>query len=174
MKRTLIFSAIITVFFFEFILAQDDIQIGSPNAARTTTGALYDYSDPSAVNIKVQLWGYVKLPGYYIVPAGTSLNELMSLGGGPTEDASLDEIRIIKIREGSQTIMLKYDYNDLMWEDNINKQINFIRLDAGDVVVVPGEPRYFVREDIAFYLGVLTALASITALILSIISINNL
>ena len=62
----------------------------------------------------------------------------------------------------------------MVWEDNIKTQIKYIRLDAGDVVVVPGEPRYFVREDIAFYLGVLTALASIAALILSIISINNL
>jgi len=174
MKRAIILTSILTVFFFEFIYAQDDIQIGSPNANRTTTGALYDYSDPNAVNIKVQLWGYIKFSGYFIVPAGTSLNELLSLAGGPTEDATLTDIRVVKMREGSQTTMLKYDYNDLVWEQNINKQINYIRLDAGDIVVIPGEPRYFVREDIAFYLGVLTALASITALILSIISINNL
>jgi len=174
MKRAIILTSILTVFFFEFIYAQDDIQIGSPNANRTTTGALYDYSDPNAVNIKVQLWGYVKFSGYFIVPAGTSLNELLSLAGGATEDATLTDIRVVKMREGSQTTMLKYDYNDLVWEQNINKQINYIRLDAGDIVVIPGEPRYFVREDIAFYLGVLTALASITALILSIISINNL
>jgi len=174
MRRTIILTSVLTIFFFEFLPAQDDIQIGSPNAARTTTGALYDYSDPNAVNIKVQLWGYVKYSGYFIVPAGTSLNELMSLAGGPTEDATLSDIRVVKMREGSQTTMLKYDYNDLVWEANIKTQIKYTRLDAGDIVVVPGEPRYFVREDIAFYLGVLTALASITALILSIISINNL
>ena len=85
----------------------------------------------------------------------------------------LDNIRVVKIREGTETTMLKYNYNDLVWEENIKTQINFVRLDAGDIVVVPGEPRYFVREDIAFYLGVITALASIAALILSIISINN-
>ena len=174
MKKALILTSIIMIFFIDFLQAQEDIQIGSPNTARSTTGALYDYSDPDGVNIKVQLWGYVKYSGYYIVPAGTSLNELMSLAGGPTEDASLDDIRVVKIREGSETYMVKYDYNDLVWEENIKTQIKYIRLDAGDVVVVPGEPRYFVREDIAFYLGVLTALASIAALILSIISINNL
>ena len=90
MKRTLIFTAIITVFFFEFILAQDDIQIGSPNATRpAASGALYDYSTPNTVNIKVQLWGYVRFPGFYIVAVGTSINELISLGGGPMEDATL-------------------------------------------------------------------------------------
>lgn len=173
MKRAILFTSVLTVFLFDFIYAQDDFQIGSPNANRSTTGALYDYSDPNAVNIKVQLWGYVKFSGYYIVPAGTSLNELMSLAGGPTEDATLTDIRVVKMREASQTTMFKYDYNDLVWEDKINKQINYIRLDAGDIIVIPGEPRYFVREDVAFYLGIVTALASIAALIISVISISN-
>lgn len=150
--------------------AQTDIQIGSQGARVSQTGALFDYSDPTAVNIKVQLWGYVEFPGYYIVPAGISLNELISLGGGPTEDARLDEIRIVKIKEGVQTKMVKYNYNDLMWEETINNQVEYIVLNAGDVVVVPGEPRYFVRQDIAFYLGIVTALASIAALIISITS----
>src|SRR4030066_2525157 len=173
MKLVIILTPLLTIFFFGFIYAQDDIQIGSPNTTRTTTGALYDYSDPNAVNIKVQLWGYVGNPGYYITPAGTSLNELISLAGGPAEDASLDDIRVIKIKAGSQTVMVKYNYNDLFWEDKIKSQINYVRLDAGDIVVIPGEPRYFVREDIAFYLGLLTALASITALVISIISLTN-
>jgi hypothetical protein len=123
MKRALILTSALIVFFIDFLHAQEDIQIGSPNTARSTTGALYDYSDPDGVNIKVQLWGYVKHSGYYIVPAGTSLNELMSLGGGPTEDASLNEIRVVKMKEGAETFMVKYDYNDLVWEENINTEI---------------------------------------------------
>jgi hypothetical protein len=151
-----------------FLYSQTDIQIGSQRTGASQTGALFDYSDPNSVNIKVQLWGYVQFPGFYIVPAGISLNELISLGGGPTEDATLNEIRIVKIKAGLQTKMNKYNYNDLMWEENINSNIQYIVLDAGDVVVVPGEPRYFVRQDIAFYLGIVTALASIAALIISI------
>jgi hypothetical protein len=173
MRTKILFTLLLLILSASLISAQDDIQIGSPNAARTTSGGLYDYSDPSGVNIKVQLWGYVKYSGYYIVPAGTSLNELMSLAGGPSEDASLDDIRVIKMREGSQTVMMKYNYNELVWEDNIKTQIKYIRLDAGDIVVVPGEPRYFVREDVAFYLGILTALASVAALVISVISLTN-
>lgn len=161
-------------FLIGFLQAQEDIQIGSSNTTRpSATGALYDYSTQNTINIKVQLWGYVKYPGVYIVPEGTSINELISLAGGPTEDATLTDIRVIKIKEGVQTTMLKYDYNDFMWEDKINTNIKYKRLDAGDIVSVPGAPRYFLRQDIAFYLGVLTALASLTALILSIISISN-
>jgi len=69
MKRTIILTAVITVFFLEFINAQDDIQIGSPNATRpAASGALYDYSVTNTINIKVQLWGYVRFPGFYILP----------------------------------------------------------------------------------------------------------
>jgi hypothetical protein len=55
-----------------------------------------------------------------------------------------------------------------MWEKDLKAEINYVPLEAGDVVVVPGEPRYFIRQDIAFYLGIVTALASIAALIISI------
>ena len=59
MKKTKIFIVILIMFFFEFVNAQDDIQIGSQGYGINQRGALFDYSDPTAVNIKVQLWGYV-------------------------------------------------------------------------------------------------------------------
>jgi len=173
MKKAILLIPFILFFLSGSLQAQDDIQIGRPFNTQATTGALYDFSDPNSINIKVQLWGYVRFPGFYIVPVGVSLNELLSLGGGPTEDANLEDIRVVKIKEGSETVMQKYNYNDIVWEEKIKSKINFTRLDAGDIVVVPGEPRYFVREDVAFYLGVLTALASIAALVISIISITN-
>ena len=174
MKRTIILTSILILFLFEFVCAQDDIQIGSPNATRpSSAGALYDYSVGNTINIKVQLWGYVRFPGFYIVPEGTSINELISVAGGPTEDANLNDIRVVKLKEGSQTTMMKYNYNDLVWEDKISNQIDYISLNAGDIVVVPGEPRYFVREDVTFYLGILSALASISALVISIIILTE-
>jgi hypothetical protein len=161
--------------FYSFIYSQEDIQIGSrPSGYARDRGGFYDYSDPEAVNIKVQLWGYVRFSGYYIVPVTTSINELISFAGGPTEDADLTDIRVTKIKEGSQSIIMRYNYNDLMWEDyDPNTEIKYTGLQAGDIIVVPGEPRYFVREDIAFYLGIVTTLASLTALILSILSFND-
>ena len=167
------FIILLVFIFSNFLSAQEDIQVGNQGRIGNSSGALYDYSSPSEVNFRVQIWGYANLPGFYIVPAGTSLNELISLAGGPTEDALLNDIRIVKMKEGYQTTMTKYNYNDLVWEKNITNQISYVRLDAGDIVVIPGEPRYFTREDITFYLSVLTALASTTALIMSIIYISN-
>ena len=173
MKIKALFLILLVAGLYTNIYSQDDIQIGSLGARTGQQGGLFDYSNPSTINIKVQLWGYVQYPGYYVVPAGISINELISFAGGPKEDASLEDIRVTKIKEGTPTKMVKYNYNDMVWEDEIKNQINFVRLEAGDIVVVPGEPRYFVREDVAFYLGIVTTLASLAALILSIISFNN-
>lgn len=174
MKRIPILTLFVILCLFEFVQAQDDIQVGRLGGEGTATvGALYNYSDPNSVNFRIQLWGYVRFPGFYVVPAGTSLNELISLAGGPQEDASLDDIRVVRIKEGSPTTMVKYNYDDLVWQDEINNKVEYVTLNAGDVVIVPGEPRYFAREDVAFYLGILTSLASIGALVISIIALTS-
>lgn len=150
------------------LYAQDDVQIGSNlNNYRQTQGGLFDYSDPSGINIKVQLWGYVKFPGYYIIPSYSNMSDLLSFAGGPLEDAILKDVRIYR-KTDEKSELFKYNFNDLLWEDSLKTEINFPKLNAGDVVVVPGEPRYFLRQDISFYLSLTTALASIVALIISI------
>lgn len=169
MKTKIILAVFFISGFYNLAYSQDDIQIGSPNRDRMgPTGAVYDYSDPSGVNIKVQLWGSVRYPGYYIIPIGLSIHELISFAGGPTEDAVLDDVRVAKVKEGSQTSMEKYNYDDLMWKDDIKDTIRFVRLEAGDIIVVPSKPRYFVREDISFYLSIITALASLWALVFTL------
>ncbi len=151
------------------VQAQDNIQLGGDlRNMRQTQSGLFDYSDQGSINIKIQLWGYVKYPGFYIVPIRTTINELISLAGGPQEDALLGDIRVIKINADSTGVIQKYNYNDIMWEDELTTPLKLVQLDAGDIVVVPGEPRYFIRQDISFYLSVVTALASLAALIISI------
>jgi hypothetical protein len=173
MKFKILLTLITCIISLSSLFAQEDIQIGAQKYTRTTQSGLFDFSDPTGINIKVQIWGYVKYPGYYIVPARSSANDLISLAGGPLEDALVEDIRILRTNPDSSTTMTKYNYNDLLWEEELTAPVKFPRLNAGDMIIVPGEPRYFVRQDIAFYLGIVTSLASITALILSILSFNN-
>ncbi len=173
MNIKILLSLFLITGLFTINYSQDDILIGSSGARTGQAGGLFDYSNPSTVNIKVQLWGYVGYPGYYIVPVETSINELLSYAGGPRSDANLNDIRVTKIKDGVQTKVVKYNFNDLMWKDETNPKISYVRLEAGDIVVVPGEPRYFARDDVGFYLGIVTTLASLTALILSIVSFNR-
>jgi hypothetical protein len=55
MKIKLFFFAVILILLISNTYAQDDIQIGSSGRS-SAGGGFFDYSDPSAVNIKVQLW----------------------------------------------------------------------------------------------------------------------
>jgi len=168
MKR-IIFLVFLIVSSLSFIYAQEDVQIGSNlNNYRQTQGGLFDYSDPSGINIKVQLWGYVKYPGYYVIPAHSTMNDLISYAGGPLEDAMMEDLRIYRAKNEDGNKLTRYNLNELLWEDSLTTEIIFPVLNAGDVVLVPGEPRYFLREDISFYLSVTTALASLAALIISI------
>lgn len=149
--------------------AQDDVQIGSNlNNRSQSQGGLYDYSDPAGFNIKVQLWGYVKYPGYYVVPASSNLNDILSYAGGPLEDAMLNDVRIYRQTEVESEKLTRYNLNDLLWSDSLTTAIVFPKLNAGDVVLVPGEPRYFVREDIQFFVSISLALATLAVLIISI------
>jgi hypothetical protein len=173
MKINLALTLITVLFCISMSKAQEDVQIGGTANRLSQQTGFFDFSDPTGINIKVQLWGYVKFPGYYIVPARSSVNELISLAGGPNEDARIEDIRIIRANADSSSSMYKYDYNSFLWEDELGATIKFPRLLAGDMIMVPGEPRYFVREDIVFYLSIVTTLASLTALILSILSFNN-
>ena len=169
--KTIVFLMFLLIFLSTLSYSQDDIQIGgNPNrdGYSRVNGGVFDYSDPSGVNIKVQLWGYVRYPGYYIVPAGISINELISYAGGPTEDALLEDVRLTKIKQGSKTVMYKYNYNDLIWKDNLDTEINFVPIAAGDIIVVPGEPRYFGRENFQFFFSVFSTLATLAILIYSI------
>jgi len=173
MRLNLFFTIILAFIFISSLSAQEDIQIGSMKYNQLYQSGFFDYSDPSGINIKVQLWGYVKFPGYYIVPARSSVNDLISLAGGPTADGRIEDIRIIRANADSSTTMFKYDYNALLWEDELGTMVKFPRLLAGDMIMVPGSPRYFVREDVSFFLSITTALASIISAAAIIISITK-
>lgn len=167
--KNIFFVSIFLIFTLFTAVAQDDVQIGSNFRDRTQSqGGLFDYSDPAGFNIKVQLWGYVKYPGYYVVPANSSLNDLLSYGGGPVLDAMLDDIRIYRKTETGNEELMKYNLDDLLWGDSLASKIIFPKLIAGDVILVPGEPRYFVREDIQFFVSLSLAIATLAVLIISL------
>ena len=173
MRFNFLFSFILALVFITSLTAQEDVQIGSQKLNQLWQSGFFDFSDPSGINIKVQLWGSVRFPGYYIIPARSSVNDLISLAGGPNQEAVLEDIRILRANQDSSTTLFKYDYNGLLWEDELGITIKFPRLLAGDMIMVPGHPRYFVREDVSFILSITTAVASIISAIAIIISITK-
>ena len=167
MKNLLLSGILLITFFSTNLFAQEDIQIGKSQKGTTTpNGALYDYSDPNSINIKVMVWGYVKYPGQYIIPATSSVNNLISLAGGPTEDADLSELKLFRINPDSSQTIIKFDYNDLLWDNNsLSKPIKIPKLLAGDILLVPGSPRWFLKDYIGIILSVFSTVASIATLL---------
>lgn len=64
-------------------------------------GSQYFLGDRDEILMNVNVWGYVRNPGQYMVPRNTNLVSLISFAGGPREGANLGDVRII--REGHQT-----------------------------------------------------------------------
>jgi len=149
----------------------NDTKIGVDYGAlkQNPQGAVYDYSDPQSVNIKVAVWGNVRFPGRYIVPEYTNAKDLLSYAGGPTDAALLDDLRIFRTKSDSTQEFIQFNYNDLLWEKNLKSSHSLPQIKAGDVLLVPGEPRWYTKDYVSLTLSVISTLISLSILILNIV-----
>ena len=133
--------------------------------------AMFDLSDPTGVNIEVNLWGYVRYPGRYRVPLNTTFLDLMSFSGGPTDESNLEEIRIIRDANDptKKAQVIKLNYDDLLWGEQVSSQpkVNPVLI-PGDVVVVLKEKRYTFRDNLQIYIPILTSVISIATFIITL------
>ena len=170
LQKVLKILSILSLFFFSNLsFAQnEDYQLGvSGNNLGQSQGAYYDYSDPSGLNIKVSVWGYVKYPGRYIIPERSNINDLISYSGGISDDSNIDEMRIFRVNPDSTQEMLLYNYEELWWSESLQKQITLSKLQAGDVLIVPGRPRWYWENYFTLTLSFVGVLLSLATLIIT-------
>ncbi len=179
MNRTYRFVSILALLILLYVdpsilySQQDGLRVGNDNFL-SQQGGFYNYGDKDGVNIYVNIWGYVKFPGKYLIPKGSTIVDLISYGGGPLTDAKLEDIRLFRPKNDSLGIykdeFKKIDYNDLVWEEdatNIKNKVKAVLL-PGDVLVLTGEPRYFGRDNLNFVLAISSVLISLGILAVSI------
>ena len=170
MKNFLTVSLLLLVLAIPNFAQQTDYELGTNllDRYRGVTG-FFDYSDPEAVNMKVNVWGYVRYPGKYVVPIYTSVTDLLSYAGGPTEAADLENLRLYKVGEDGTQKMLKFSFQDVMWEDQLySRAKNLPPLEGGDILAVPGEPKLFFRDWLSVSFSLISTLVTVTLLILQI------
>ncbi len=165
------------VYLFVFMLvsgisySQIDSSLILGMSQKNNSAALFDLSDPTGVNMEVNLWGYVRYPGRYRVPINTTFMDLISFSGGPTDESNLEEIRIIRgaNEQATKPKVIKLNYDDILWGDQISVQpkMNPVLL-PGDVVVVLKEKRYTFRDNLSIYIPVLTSIISIATFIITL------
>lgn len=145
----------------------NDYELGAmPQTNYRQQGGYFDYSDPRTLNIKVAIWGSVKYPGRYVIPVNSTVNDLISLAGGPVTDSELDDLRLYRTTADSTRELMKFNLNDVMWEKELfTSKLNVPQLQAGDILVVPTSPKYFFREWLSIGLSIFSALISLAILL---------
>lgn len=109
---------------------------------------------------KYYVWGQVRSPGAYSFIASPDIVELLSAGGGPTENANLRRVVLIRAVTQKRTPI---DLQKMMGSGQI------LRLAPGDVVLVPSSPWNNVRD----WLAVITSAATLVTLVLTIMARAN-
>ena len=111
--------------------------------------AQYFLGNQDQVLMPVNVWGFVNMPGQYMVPLETDLVSLLSWAGGPREDARIKRIRVVRsTAEGDSSMVIDVDVKSFV--DTGNLQQNPLLL-PGDTVVVSGTTFYLVTK--VFELG---------------------
>ncbi|MBU1101027.1 MAG: SLBB domain-containing protein [Bacteroidetes bacterium] len=170
MKNLLLLFFLVMAVYSSSYAQTKDYELGTSvfDRYRTVTG-LFDYSDPESVNMRVNVWGYVRYPGRYIVPVYTTVTDLLSLAGGPSEAADLEELRVIKQDADGKERMIKFSYQDVLWEDELDVSYrNLPQLEGGDILSVPGEPKLFFRDWLSVSFSIISTLVTIALLVLNI------
>ena len=109
--------------------------------------ALYENSELSVSlgkirSIRIYLTGEVKRPGAYTVSSLTSLFNALYLAGGPTENGSMRDIRVMR---GGKKVAEVDLYRFLLEGDNSSD----VRLESGDAIFIPVTgPRVAIRGKI--------------------------
>jgi hypothetical protein len=134
----------------------------------------FNYSDKDKVNFEVGIWGYVKNPGKYLIPQGTTFIDLISLSGGPLSDAKLRDIRIVRLKNDSLNIkedkVIVLNYSDFLQEEKVEtlNKTNPTLL-PGDIILIPGLQKSMFRENFSLILTAVSTIASVTVLLVTIL-----
>jgi len=163
---------VFSLFIPAFAAAQDETEPRHDNR-----GAQYFLGTQDELLIKVNIWGFVRKPGQYMVPKDTDLISLISFAGGPIDQAKINKVKIIRAAEfnGASPSRLP-NQNDLLvasrgnnvelnklaspgqqvLEVNIKKYLETGRqelipaLRPGDTVVLPGSTLHFLGKALDF------------------------
>ena len=93
--------------------------------------------------------------------------DLLSYAGGPSDDALLNDLRLYRLRDDGSQELIKFDYDDLWRGEGLYKnKREIVKLQAGDIVVVPGEPRLYFRDWFSITISTVGTLISLATLII--------
>jgi polysaccharide biosynthesis/export protein len=84
-------------------------------------------------SLQIYVLGKVKMPGRSLLTSNIDVLQALAIAGGPDQFAKLSRIKIFR-REGRKTLIIPFDYDDVIAGKNLESNILLRR---GDVVIVP-------------------------------------
>ncbi|MFA5032944.1 MAG: SLBB domain-containing protein [bacterium] len=93
------------------------------------------------LQLKVSIWGEIGMPGLYSITEDVDMATLISLAGGPTKNANLSNIKIMRSFPRPEVINVNMKG---YFKTGNRAKIPFLK--PGDMVKVDGTPWYKVQE----------------------------
>jgi len=119
-----------------------------PTAGATQDrAAQYYLGSKDELLIPVNVWGFVLKPGQYLVPDNTDLISLLSYAGGPTENAKISHIKIIRNDPRMGNVVYKIDVKRYI-ETGDERLVPVLK--PGDTVIVNGTTFHWVNRFFEF------------------------
>lgn len=119
----------------------------SPLSIPQDRAAQYYLGSKDELLIPVNVWGFVQKPGQYLVPDNTDLITLLSFAGGPTENAKISHIRVIRNDRKLGDVVYKVDVKKFI-ETGDDRLIPVLK--PGDTIIVNGTTFHWVNRFFEF------------------------
>ncbi len=136
-----------------FLIAIISGLYGQASSGGFSAGSAYSYSgtmnEQDQLKIYVYIWGQVMKPGLYIVPDDIDLLSVLSLAGGPTENAKLKKIRIVRNDELGKKTIFWVDLKKYIEVEDSNVEIPVLK--PGDTIIVSGTSFYAFAKVADFF-----------------------
>jgi polysaccharide biosynthesis/export protein len=143
MKKTLCIALCVCVVIPILPLGAQDSQMSLPQ----DRAAQYYLGSKDELLIPVNVWGFVQKPGQYLVPDNTDLITLLSYAGGPSENAKISHIRVIRNDRKMGNVVYKVDVKKYI-ETGDDRLIP--NLKPGDTIIVNGTTFHWVNRFFEF------------------------
>jgi hypothetical protein len=111
----------------------------------------------SKLMMKVNVWGAVQKPGSQYVPDGIDLISVLSAAGGPTEQAKLSKVRLVRNFNGEKRSVV-INVSRCLKKGEVE---HLPEIKPGDTLIVPRKRVFFGK-----FLGVIYNVAVITSVVL--------
>jgi hypothetical protein len=120
------------------------------------SGAIYyNTSIKNKALVPAHFWGEITKSGLHFIPTDTTLIKGLSMAGGPTSVAELEEIKLSRIDGNGK--LSEYAFN--LSNGGDQESFNF-KIESGDTIFIPKSTYY---ENRAYYTGLISIFISIVS-----------